>query len=225
MPRTPTRAFAALTLGLLVVGATSITTRAHADDTPCSGCRDDQVHPEMMHVELGFERMSMNAGGSDFSSRGFPTHTGSELGFVTPTANLFDVRMTLFAGRGIGFVSDTAIGWAESDAAATDPYAQHVKGSMVVAQIGFGIEGLVPLGGGVQIRAAATTGPQFMTIPLDTTSSSGRSNALGAFQWFIRPRVALEVPIADHVMLGAFVTNDLMRVRSWGGGGYVGYVF
>ena len=221
MARTRTRALAA---SIVVLAATSIASRAHADDAPCSGCRDDQLHPEILHMELGFVRMAMPVAGSNFSASGFPTHTGSELGFVTPTANLFDMRMTLLAGRGIGFVSDTNIGWAESDAPATDPYAQHVKGTMVVAQIGFGVEGIIPLGGGVQLRAAATTGPQFVTIPLDTTNASGRSNALGAFQWFLRPRVAIEAPITTGVMLGAFVTDDVLRVRSWGGGGYVAFV-
>jgi hypothetical protein len=96
---------------------------------------------------------------------------------------------------------------------------------MILMDFGMGIEGLVPLGGGVMLRAAATTGPQIMMVPLDvqSTSSSGRSNALGALQWFVRPRLSLEIPIVDHVLLGTYVTDDLVRVKSWGGGGYLAF--
>ena len=122
-------------------------------------------------------------------------------------------------------MSETAFGWAPSDATATDAYAQHVKGSMLVASFGFGIEGIVPLGGGVRLRAAATAGPQLLMIPLDVTSPTGRSNSLGAIQLFVRPRVALEVPVTENVLLGAFVTDDLLRVASWGSGAYVAFAF
>jgi hypothetical protein len=217
-----TRAFVA-TIVCLAAGA--VTTRAQAEDTRCSGCRDDQIHPEILHMEFGYQRMALPVAGTNFGSSTLPSHTGSELGFVTPTANMMDFHWTLFAGRGLGFVSDFAVGWAGSDAPATDAFAQHVTGSMVIANFGFGLEGIVPLGGGVNLRAAATTGPQLLMIPVDIPSANGRNQGLAAVQWFIRPRVALEGPLADHVMLGTYLTDDLLRVRSWGGGAYVAFAF
>jgi hypothetical protein len=210
---------------MVALAATSIAAHAHAQETPCSGCRDEQLHPEFLHMELGYERMALTSAGSNFGASGLESHSGSELGFVSPTANLIDFRWTMFAGRGIGFVSETAFGWAGSDATPTDPYAQHVRGNMIVMDFGFGIEGLVPLGGGVMLRAAAMTGPQILMIPLDVQSASSRSNSLGVVQWFVRPRLALEAPLADHVLLGTYVTDDIVRVKSWGGGGYVAFTF
>jgi hypothetical protein len=191
-------------------------------DALCSGCRDDDPYPERRHFAFGYERLVLSVADTTFHGGDtLPSHTGRELGFITPAANMIDFRWGFFGRHDFGLALETMIGGgAASDAVGTDPFAQQVRGDLFVMAFGVGIEGRIPLGSGVQLRADATTGPQIAMVKV---SDSPRNNSLVAIQLFLRPRIALEVPIVQRFHVGAFLTDDLIRVQSWGAGGYLGF--
>jgi hypothetical protein len=199
--------------------ALALATSARAQET-CSGCRDE--NRERMHFALGYERLVLPVADTTFHGGDtLPSHTGRELGFLSPAVSALDFRWSFSGRRGFGLVIENIIGgWGARDAVGTDPFASEVRGDMIIMDWGFGIEGRVPLGGGVQLRTDVTAGPQIAMVKV---SDAPRNNSLAAIQLFLRPRVALEVPLVDHFHLGAFLTDDVLRVRSWGFGAYAGF--
>src|SRR5258708_39907207 len=112
----------------------------------------------------GYERLVLPVADSTFaggSGTGLPSHTGRELGFISPAANLVDFRVGFSGRSGLGIVTETMFGgWASSDATGTDPFAQQGRGSLFVIAFGRGLVGRLPLGGGGLHLPAVTTGPQ-----------------------------------------------------------------
>ena len=195
---------------------------------PALALAQEQAHAKkglsdyVRHLAFAYERLPLSVGDTTFSVDGSPDLEGKELGFSSPIAHVLDVRWEFDVARKYVVVLDTYMGgWAKRDTAATDPYASHVSGDIVVGGGGLGLGDTWRLGDHLVVRGDVTLGLQLSQIPLSPHPSRGNSG-INAFQIFVRPRVAFEVSLSETLALGAFVSDDAVRPKLVALGGYLG---
>jgi hypothetical protein len=209
------RVASALVCAAIVASATA----AHADEPEHT---KSKLSKYVRQFTIGYERLPLSVGDSTFWANGAPSHTGKELGFISPIAQVLDMRCELGVSGDLVVVLDSFVGgWAKSDTVATDPYVSRVTGDIVVVGSGVGLGDVLRLGDHVVVRGDFTLGFQMPQIPV-WPHPSRRNSGINAFQIFVRPRVALEVPLSDIFALGAFVSDDVVRPGLVAFGGYVG---
>ena len=170
---------------------------------------------------IGYERLPLSVGDATFRVEGLSSHTGKELGFSSPVAQVIDMRSEIQVVDEMFIVLDSEVGgWAKRDTTATDPYASHVRGDITVGGVAFGLGDALRLGGHLVVRGDVTLGVQLLGIPVSPRPSPRGGDV--AVQFFVRPRVALEVPVDEIFALGAFVSDDAVRPRLVAFGGFIG---
>jgi hypothetical protein len=181
----------------------------------------ENVPPVGASLELDYGRIVLPVGGTTFSSSGWPDKKGRELGFANPLAHAVAFRSSFIVEPHLGVTFGMNFAWAHADATGTDPVAQQTTGWLFASDfLDLGVEGVETLGP-FTFRAGGSLGPRILMIGMDHKVNN--SNAVGSFQFYVRPRVAAELALGDSVSLGAYVSDDILRTTSVGVGAYLGF--
>jgi hypothetical protein len=172
-------------------------------------------------VELSYGKMVLPTGRTTFGATGFPDKTGRELGFENPLLNYAALRGVFQVDSHLVGTFGMAFAWGRSDTDGTDPQGARTTGWMYAADLlDVGLAGVTRSGPFV-LSGGATTGPRVVMIGMDYYSQ--RSNAVAAFQWYLRPRVSLALDLDDNFALGVYASDDILRTNSVGAGIYASF--